>query len=158
MRLEIGQKLLAQLVFHLNFLTALRKPGATSAGRTPSRRGDPWPEPGSGSRRDPAHPPDPAGHTPDGPRPATHVAMAAERWSDPAARGGTTWASAYPIVSPRSIAATAFWADSGASVESGDWIYARQAPNVFLAGIFRRETWANFICLIFSFRYVTFKG
>ena len=104
---------------------------ATSAseGRIPSRRGDPWPEPGSGSRRDPAPPLDPAGHTPDGPQPTTHAVMAAARCSDPAARGGTTWASACPIFHLSPIAVTGIWADSGASVESCAAIYARQAPS-----------------------------
>jgi len=91
---------------------------SSSAGQTPSRRGDPWPERGSGFRRDPAHPPDPAGNTPGDPVPATHVVTAAARWSDPAARDGRTWASAWPSLSPRSIAVTGIWANSGASVES----------------------------------------
>ena len=54
--------------------------------------------------------------------------MAAARWSDPAARGGTTWASAYPILPGRSVAVTAIWADLGASVECRLWFYARQTP------------------------------
>jgi uncharacterized protein YggE len=43
----------------------------------------------------------------------------------------TCWgqpARSYPPSSPRSPAATAFWADSGASVERRTWGYARQAP------------------------------
>lgn len=84
--------------------------------------------PGSESRKDPAPPPDPAGNTPKGPRPATHAVRAAARWSDLAASGGTTCASAYPIFPGRSIGVTTIWADSGGSVENVDWIYARQAP------------------------------
>ena len=102
---------------------------SSSWDQTPSLRGDPWPARGSGSQRDPAHPPDPAGNTPGDQAIATHVARAAARWSDPAARGGTTWASAYPILPPRSIAVTAFWADSGASVECCSRVYARQPPS-----------------------------
>ena len=67
---------------------------SSSAGQTPSRRGDPWYELGSTSRREPSPPPDPAGNTPDGPLPATHAVRAASRWSDQAVRGGISWASA----------------------------------------------------------------
>jgi hypothetical protein len=41
-------------------------------------------------------------------------------------RGGRSCSC--PIASPRSIAATAIWADSGASVERMNVIYARRAP------------------------------
>lgn len=101
---------------------------SSSAGRIPSHRGDPWPGPESGSPRDPAPPPDPAGNTPGGLLPATHVVMAAARWSDPAAKDEKTWASACPILPLRSIAVTTIWADLRASVECRPWFYVRQAP------------------------------
>jgi hypothetical protein len=102
---------------------------SSSLDQSLSPHGDLWPEQGSGSLRDPAPPPDPAGHTPGGPLPATHAARAAARWSAPAARDGTTWASACPILTTRSIAVTAIWADLRASVERLGAIYAQQAPS-----------------------------
>jgi len=100
------------------------------AGQTPSHRGDPWPEQGSRSPRDPTPQPDPTRNTPGDSRSATHVVRAATRWSDLAARAGRTWASASPIIPLRSIAANGICAELGASLESCPWIYARQPPSL----------------------------
>ena len=101
-----------------------RAAGSSSWDQTPSRRKDPWPEPGSGSQREivgartsSSNKPG-SGHTPGGRLPATHVARAAARWSDPVARGRMTETSEHPIAEPRSIAVTAIWADSGGLLRS----------------------------------------
>jgi hypothetical protein len=79
-------------------------------------------------RRDSAHPPDPTGNTSGGHPRASCWVMAAGGWSARAARDRRTWACACPILSPGSIAVTGIRADSAASVDRLDSIYARQTP------------------------------
>ena len=59
----------------------------SSWGQTASTHADPWSDKASGSGRDRAHPPGPAGNTPDGPLRASHSVMAAAGWSAQTARG-----------------------------------------------------------------------
>ena len=103
--------------------TAARKTSSTFAGQPPSRRRDPWPEQGSRSPRDPA---DPVCNPPgDQPR-ASHSVTAAAGSLGPSARSGKSGSSL--MLSPRSVAVSRSWADSGVSVQSRLGIDAQQAP------------------------------
>ena len=60
---------------------------------------------------------------------ASRWGMAAQERFDPESRGGTFWACSRPVLSPRSIAITGIWADSGVSEERRWAIDAPQAPS-----------------------------
>ena len=106
-----------------------RRTGAarpSCAVRRPFLRGDTYAGKRHGSPQDPVRRPDRAGRTPGGSAAASPPVMAGAAASARGSRCETTWAWPCPVISPRTIAATEFWADFRASVERVGGVCARQ--------------------------------